>query len=196
MSLSQSRSSSEGQPVYENAAPNFFRRLKADTKGATAVEFAIVGAPFLMLLFGIIAVGLYFFTVFSLEYAVDQASRVIRTGQAQQSGLTAAQFRQKVCDYLPKHMECSTKVFVNVKSFPNSSDITTASLPKCLNSNGTIKQSGDYVPGDINVVVLVWACYEWTMAKFPWINLGDMANGSRLIQATTTFRTEPYANPQ
>jgi hypothetical protein len=44
------------------------------------------------------------------------------------------------------------------------------------------------------MVVLVWACYEWDMAKFPWVNFGDMANGSMLVQATTTFRTEPYTN--
>ena len=56
-----------------------------------------------------------------------------------------------------------------------------------------MNESQSYAPGQENVVVLAWLCYEWTMAKnIPWLNLSNMGNGSRLIQATTTFRTEPY----
>lgn len=170
------------------------RRLKSNDDGATAIEFAMVVGPFLMLLFGIIAVGLYFFTTFSLENAVEQAARVIRTGQAQQSGMNGEQFKAKVCEYVPGHIDCAGKIYVNVKSFTNSADIHESDLPKCLDSSGNLRRSADYVPGGSSVVVLVWLCYEWDMAKFPFINLGDMANGSRLIQATTTFRTEPYTN--
>jgi Flp pilus assembly protein TadG len=170
------------------------RSFNRNADGTTAIEFAMVGAPFMALLFGIIAVGLYFFTVFSMENAVEQASRIIRTGQAQQTGLTPQQFKDKLCEYVPGHIDCANKVFVNVKSFANSSDITAASLPKCLDGDGNLKTSSDFVPGTQNVVVLVWVCYEWEMAKFPYINLGDMGNGSMLVQATTTFRTEPYTN--
>jgi Flp pilus assembly protein TadG len=170
------------------------RRLRNDTDGVTAIEFAMVAMPFFAMLFGIIAVGLYFFTVFSMENAVEQASRIIRTGQAQQAGLTPQDFKNKVCEFVPAHIDCQGKVFVNVKSFPNSSDITPQSLPKCLDGNGDLNRTAEYVPGTQNMVVLVWACYEWDMAKFPWINFGDMANGSMLVQATTTFRTEPYTN--
>jgi hypothetical protein len=39
----------------------------------------------------------------------------------------------------------------------------------------------------------VTVCYEWELAgKIPFLNLANMANGSALIQASTTFRTEPY----
>ena len=64
----------------------------------------------------------------------------------------------------------------------------------CLNAAGQINSTQAFTPGTQNAVVLVWLCYEWDMAKFPWINFGNMANGSMLIQATTTFRTEPYTN--
>ena len=172
--------------------PALLRRLRKDERGVTAIEFAMVAGPFLMLLFGIVGVGLYFFTTFSLENAVEQAARVIRTGQAQQAGMTDAQFKAKVCEFVPGHIDCQGKVFVNVKSFPDSDSITNATIPKCLDNLGNLKTSGDYVPGGASAVVLVWVCYEWDTMKLPWISLGDMANGSRLIQATTTFRTEPY----
>lgn len=171
------------------------KRWRADESGATAVEFGMVITPFMFLLFGIIAIGLYFFTVFTLENAVEQASRQIRTGAAQQSGLTADQFKTALCSYLPGNMACDGSLQVNVKNYPNSASITAASLPTCLDSGGNLSATSSYTPGGANVIVLVWVCYEWTLAgKIPLLRLGDMANGSALIQATTTFRTEPYTN--
>jgi Flp pilus assembly protein TadG len=43
--------------------------------GATAVEFALVLPPFLMLLFGIISASLVVYTAASLHYAVEGAAR-------------------------------------------------------------------------------------------------------------------------
>jgi Flp pilus assembly pilin Flp len=170
-------------------------RLRRDETGATAVEFGLVALPFLMMLFGIIAVGLYFFTTFTLENAVEQASRQIRTGQAQQAGLNSDQFRSAVCNNLPGNMPCDSSIQVNVQNYPDSASITPDSLPQCLDAGGNLSAASNYAPGGSNVIVLVWVCYEWKLAgKIPLLRLGNMGNGSRLIHATTTFRTEPYAN--
>lgn len=169
-------------------------RWRTDTRGVTAIEFAMVATPFLMMLFGIIGVGLYFFTTFTLENAVEQASRLLRTGQAQQAGYTEAQFKTKVCEYVPSHVDCAGKVTVNVLSFPDT-NITPDSLPNCLTSTNGLSGATAYDPGGASEVVLVWVCYEWELAsKIPFLKLGNMANGSRLIQATTVFRSEPYEN--
>ena len=76
------------------------RRLRADQSGFTAVEFAAVALPFVMLLFGTISVCLFYFTNFTMENAVWQASRAIRTGQFQQglggyAGLSTDEDRKK-----------------------------------------------------------------------------------------------------
>ncbi|MEZ5854749.1 MAG: TadE/TadG family type IV pilus assembly protein [Hyphomicrobiaceae bacterium] len=168
-------------------------RWKADVTGVTAIEFAMVAVPFLMMLFGIIGVGLYFFTTFTLENAVEQASRLLRTGQAQTTGMSAAAFKNQVCEFVPGHIDCAGKVQVNVLSFADTTNITPASLPRCLDKTGALNGAAQYTPGGASQVVLVWACYEWELAgKIPFIKLGDMANGSRLIQATTVFRSEPF----
>ena len=45
----------------------------------------------------------------------------------------------------------------------------------------------------VGVAVLVTACYEWDLAKkLPFLLMGDLSNGSALIQASSVFRTEPY----
>ena len=67
----------------------FGKDFSRDERGFTAVEFAMVAMPFLMLLFGTIAVGLYFFTTFTLENAVEKAAhRILRqwlTGERDQA---------------------------------------------------------------------------------------------------------------
>jgi Flp pilus assembly pilin Flp len=183
-----------GQPYPRD----LLARWRADVSGVTAVEFGMVAWPFIVMLFGIIAVGLYFFTTFALENAVEQASRLLRTGQAQTAnngaGITSTQFKTKVCEFLPGFIDCN-KVQVNVKSFPDTTNITPAELPTCLGADGNLSGVTEYTPGGASEVVLVWVCYEWELAgkvANSWFSLGDMSNGSRLIQATTVFRTEPY----
>jgi Flp pilus assembly protein TadG len=170
-------------------------RWRQDTQGVTAIEFAMVSTPFLALLFGIIGVGLFFFTTFTLENAVEQAARLLRTGQAQEAGYTEAQFKNTVCGFVPSHVDCTGKVRVNVLSFPDTTDITPDALPNCLTGDDRLSGATQYNPGGPSQVVVVWACYEWELSsKIPFINLGNMAGGSRLIQATAVFRSEPYGS--
>ncbi len=165
---------------------------REDYSGATALEFAIVGMPFLMFLYGIIGVGLYFTTSFTLENGLEQASRLIRTGQAQKASMTDVQFKNKVCSYIPGFVDCQNKLIVNVRSFAEADMTPTVGRAECLN-NGSLTNLTTYSPGAANQVVLVTLCFEWEFAnKIPFIRLGEMNNGSRLIQAAAVFRTEPY----
>lgn len=179
------------------AAPrraSILARWGKDKDGATALEFAMVALPFFMMLFGIIGIGLYFFTIFAMENAVEQASRLIRTGQAQTVALTASGFKAQVCSLAPGFVDCDNALQVNVKSYADLTQVTAASFPKCLDAGGNLANTSTYSPGGASAIVMVWACYEWTLAaQIPFIRLGDMNNGSLLIQATTIFRTEPYS---
>ncbi len=181
--------------------------FSADQRGTTAIEFAMVIGPFLFLLFGIISVGFYFFVIFSLEHAVESAARVIRTGQAQTqtpNAMTPAEFKARVCAKLPPFMDCSSttnKIRINVKQFADFGSITTTTLPSCVDTGGNlIATTGQtYDPGTQSTVVLVNVCYEWdfatSMANIPyWISPASakLTSGSTLIQASTTFTSEPY----
>jgi Flp pilus assembly protein TadG len=170
------------------------RSFGANTDGYTAVEFGMVAPIFLMLLFGIIAVGLFFFTTFSLENAVDQAARLIRTGQAQEAGMTREQFKQKVCEMAPGYVDCAGKMRVNVVSGP---DPAALARPSCLDGGGALQPeaSSTYNTGGSGIYVLVTVCYEWELAsKIPFLHLGAMSNGSALIQASSAFKAEPYSS--
>jgi Flp pilus assembly protein TadG len=169
-------------------------RLARDDNGATAIEFAMVAMPFLMMLFGIIGVGLFFFTTFSLENAVEQASRPIRTGEAQTAGMTKDQFKTNVCGLLPDFVDCGGKLRINVQSY-NVGDAIVA--PACVDAGGALVPPAGtpYAVGTANQIMLVTACLQWTMASnIPFLKLGSMADGSALIQASTTFKIEPFTN--
>jgi hypothetical protein len=41
--------------------------------------------------------------------------------------------------------------------------------------------------------VLVTAFYEWELANYlPFLKVGQMSNGSRLVRASTAFKNEPF----
>src|SRR5690348_2732514 len=65
--------------------------------GANAVEFGMVVAPFLALVFHIIETALVFFAGQTLETAGLDSARLIMTGQAQTQGFSQAQYKNAVC---------------------------------------------------------------------------------------------------
>ena len=166
--------------------------LRRDQSGSTAIEFAMVSFPFLALLFGIIAVGLFFFTTFSLENAVEQASRQLRTGEAQTAGMTKAQFKADVCAPIQSYIDCAGKLRVNVQKY-NVGDAIVP--PTCTDAGGNLTPdaASAYLPGAANQIMLVTACLQWDLAgKIPFLTLSTMGNGAALIMASTTFKIEPY----
>ena len=51
------------------------RALLRDRRGATALEFAVVGSAFIMLMFGVVELGRYYFTVQSVRLLAGEAAR-------------------------------------------------------------------------------------------------------------------------
>jgi Flp pilus assembly protein TadG len=182
-------------------APALLRRWKRDESGVTAIEFAIVAMPFILLLLGIMWVSLFYFANFTLENAVWQAARAIRTGQVQQSqgafsgALTNEDrkqaFKLALCAKAPTFYDCNSKAVVIVQSNANFAGIAE---PNCT-SNGTLidQSAAAFDTGGSSSVVLVTVCYPWELAsKLPFFTFGNLADGSFLMQASVAFRTEPY----
>ena len=77
------------------------KKFRKDDGGATAVEFAFVGAPFLFLLLATMETGMTFFSEYAIQSATTTASRLIRTGQAQNGGFSASDFKERSQIFLP-----------------------------------------------------------------------------------------------
>ena len=162
-----------------------------NSSGATALEFAIVAGPFLLLLFGIFALALVYAGNMTLENAAEQGARLIRTGEAQTQSFDAARFKTEVCKYLTAPLSCGG-LKLDVRTFTN---FASADLTNPLDSSGNVKSGFGYAPGVGGDVVVVRAFYEWDLlAAMPTelIRLSNMTNGNRLLIATVAFRNEPF----
>src|SRR3954451_25360078 len=84
---------------------NACRAFVGDDRGATAVEFGLVAAPFLALIIALIQTFLVFFAQQLLESVVRQSARLVMTGQV--DTLSQADFKQKVCDQVRIFFTCS-----------------------------------------------------------------------------------------
>jgi Flp pilus assembly protein TadG len=173
-------------------ARRLLRRLWHRKDGSTAVEFALIVGPFLMLMMAIFETTIVYFASSTLEDAVDDAARQIRTGQVQVANMTAGQFRQLVCNGISTFLKCDASLVVDVRSF---SQFQNVSFPSPLNPDGTLKNNQQFSPGGAGDVVLVRVFYTWQITT-PMIGqtLSNMANNERLVEATTAFRNEPFGS--
>jgi Flp pilus assembly protein TadG len=168
------------------------RRFARRDDGIAAVEFGIVALPFFAMMFAIIETAMVFFASQVLETAVADTSRLIMTGQAQQSKLTAEQFKSAVCAKIPALFDCAGGLEIDVKTFTGFSSVSTT---KPIDANGNLQTSNfGYAPGKQGDVVLVRLMYQWPVytSLLGVDKLADLSNNKRLIMASAAFRNEPY----
>lgn len=170
--------------------PRLARRFVREEKGATAVEFALVAAPFLALLFAIMETAFVFFAGQTLEAATADSSRLIMTGQAQTAKFSKADFKTQVCNRIYGLFDCANGIHIDVKSYGSSAPAAPVSPVSNgqLNTGSMTYNTGG--PGDIVVVSLY---YEWPVyVTLLGNNLSNLSGNKRLLTATAVFRNEPY----
>jgi Flp pilus assembly protein TadG len=165
------------------------RRFARQQDGAAAVEFAMIAAPFLALIFAILETAMVFFAGQTLEAATADSARLILTGQAQTAGFSKTDFKTQVCNRISSLFDCNN-VYVDVKNYSNFSSVSTASpvVSGVLNTS-----SMAYTPGGPGCIVVVSLYYQWPIYVPSFgISLSNLNGGYRLLQATSVFRNEPY----
>ncbi len=165
-------------------------RFAGDRKGATAVEFAFVAAPFFILIFAILEIALIFFASAIIEDAVADAARDIRTGTLQNAGQTEEDFRATICTQIGTIADCS-RLRVDVRTFEN---FVGADMSSPTNDDGDLDEEGfTFDPGGSQDIVVVRVFYDWQLLGPGAINgLSNMPGNRRLISSATAFRNEPY----
>ncbi|WFU41571.1 pilus assembly protein [Bradyrhizobium sp. CB82] len=171
-----------------------WRAFFADRKGATAVEFALIGAPFIALLLAIIQTFLVFFAQQLLEQVVNQSSRAILTGQAQAQSMTQAQFANAVCKNVVILFDCKG-LMIDVQVASAWSSANTGLPTLTYDAQGNVTNTWQYSPGNQGDIVVVRVMYLWPVYLGPLgFNLANQMNGSRLIMASTAFMNESFVN--
>jgi Flp pilus assembly protein TadG len=165
------------------------RRLARREDGAAAVEFAMVAAPFLAMVFAILETAMVFFAGQALETAGADSARLIMTGQAQTAGYDQTKFKQAVCAKIYGLFNCAGGLQVDVKSYPAFANVPTT---KPI-TNGNLDNNFGYQPGGPGDIVVVKLMYQWPVyVSLLGLNLSDLSGGKRLLMSTVAFRNEPY----
>jgi Flp pilus assembly protein TadG len=167
------------------------RRFAKGEDGIAAVEFGMVAAPFLALMFAILETALVFFANQTLETAVADSARLIMTGQAQSSGFTQQQFKDAVCAKILGLFDCAGGIQLDVKTYTGFAAVSTANP---VDSNGNLQTSSfGFQPGNACDIVVVRLMYQWPVyVSLLGFNLADLAGNKRLLMATAAFRNEPF----
>jgi len=168
------------------------RPLVRSQDGATTVEFALLVAPFLALIFAIIQTAIVFFAGQTLETANAASARLIMTGQAQTQGFSQAQFKNAVCARIYGLFNCQGGLYVDVKTYTAFASINNSQLP--VDGNGNLQTGAfGYQPGGPGDIVVVRLIYQWPVyVSLLGLNLSDSSGSKRVIMSTVAFRNEPY----
>lgn len=161
--------------------------------GSSAVEFAFVGLPFFIMLFAIMEIGLVFVTDSILDNAMSQSARLVRTGQAAGSSMTAAQFKAAFCDRMGIFSgDCPDRASIDVRAL---NQFRSATPPDPM-ASGTSFDAGvlTYVTGQPGDLMLVRVWYRHPLiTPFLAQAMSRLKDGNAMLTATTAFRNEPYA---
>jgi Flp pilus assembly protein TadG len=171
------------------------RAFSRDERGVTAIEFAILGLPFFTIILAILETAMVFLAGQVLDSAVEDASRLIRTGQAQVADYGVPEFRSLVCDYTFGLFDCS-KIAIKVVKITNfASTTTTNDVWACDEEDDTCDWTVEetFEGGVGRDVIQVFAYYRWPLlVTLPYFNLKNQPDNYRLLAATRVFRNEPF----
>lgn len=170
-----------------------------DEKGATAVEFGLLALPFFMIIGAILETAVVFLSGQVLDAAVQDTSRLIRTGQVREMGITSVQdFKDQVCERLHGlFSDCDAlHVEVAVQATDRFSDITISAPIDFVNCK---KDACDWTRPEVfsagqgSSIVVVQVYYKWpTIVGLGGYHIGNLGDGSRLMSGTTVLRNEPF----
>lgn len=170
------------------------RQFARDDRGVTAVEFGLLALPFFTVIFAIIETAMMFFAQQILDSAIEDASRMVKTGQAQTSGYTITDFKNYMCGYTFGLFNCSN-ILVQVNTISTFASVVTApTVENCTSSTCTWSVTDVYSPGTGRSIVQVSAWYRWPLlVVLPYFNLKNQPDNYRLMSSIRVFKNEPYS---
>ena len=176
-------------------APLFARRrgLPGDRRGASAIEFAIVGPLLISMSCFSIEVGLDMFTQQALDYATMSAARQVQIGASQGTSATADAFKTNVlCPQLPGFLTCD-RVLVQINRVDDYYDTNAYKPP--AKPDGSVDQSAmpycNPGPATLMMVRAVYMAPVFTAYAFqPTTNFEGVA--ALPLTSTAALMTERF----
>ena len=165
-----------------------------DQRGATAVELGLLALPFFSIIGAILETSLVFLSGQVLESAVQDTSRLIRTGQSQGVIYNAADFKASVCDRLYGLFGNCSGLHVEVQTVLDFTSVAISPpFDRTCEADCQWTRPESYAPGVGTSFVVVQVYYKWPVI----LSIGDMTLANlpeqkRLLATSAVFRNEPF----
>lgn len=167
------------------------RGLARDERGVTAIEFGILAIPFFTIITATLETAMVFFAGQILDSAVEDASRLVRTGQAQ--SFSVADFRDYMCGYTFGLFDCDAVRLKVTRIGSFSAAEITPTVQTCDETGCSWAFEDTFEPGARRQVIQVSAYYRWPLFfNVPYFTLRNQPDNYRLLVATRVFRNEPF----
>jgi Flp pilus assembly protein TadG len=168
------------------------RRYLKDTRGAAALEFALVAGPLIFLICACIELALVILLSVTLDNATETASRTIRTGITTQTNTSQEEFKQLVCNNMGwLSSSCMSSLNIDVQTYDSFALAATPNDP--LDGDEIVASQFFYNISTGSKIQMVRAYYEWPLFT-PMLESGfrKLSNNDIVISATVVFRNEPF----
>lgn len=168
--------------------PKLLKRFKKEQDGVTAIEFAMLGMPFFLIITSIIEVSLFFFAGQYLDHSVDQVARKIRVGELKNLK-TAAEFKQVICNEASIMLKCN-EIKVDLKVVASYDDIGEDSPAPVA---GVLDDTEyGFAQAGASQIVQLTVHYKWpVLTNFVAQHWADLDDGA-LMSSVAAFRTEAF----
>ena len=174
------------------------RGFARDERGVTAIEFGILAVPFLTIILATLETAIMFLGMQVLDSALEDATRMVRTGRAQSAGYDATTLRNYMCDYTFRLFNCNS-IQLRVEVLPDFGSVVINPVvqtctPAVNPTTCTFNTPPAYNAGTARQVVQVSAYYRWPlMFAIPWFSLKNQPDNYFLMSAIRVFRNEPFS---
>jgi Flp pilus assembly protein TadG len=181
-------------PASKAVAParSLLARFVANTRGAVAIEFAMIALPFFLLIFSGIEVSLSFAAQQIMANATDDVARQLRTGQLRAADVAGNKLSTLICGKLLMPPRGCPDLFVDLQTYSTFANVPLT-LP--LTADGDVDHSKfKDAPGGTRTINQLRVFYRWpivTNILQPRITSAD-GQGKMLIFSSATWRNEPY----
>lgn len=166
------------------------RGFSSDEDGVTAIEFGLLALPFFAIIGAILETALVFLASQVLDAAVNDSSRVIRTGQAHAANYDSVAYRAAICNGLYGLFDCA-QLKIKVSPVANFSGANLGATTDPITGAWTVSENYNHGVG--TDIILVEAYYKWPIALNLFdFNLSNLPDNTRMLSAVRVFRNEPF----
>lgn len=159
------------------------RAFRDDVRGATAIEFALISPILFFSLLSLIEIGVMTMMSTSLDNAVIEASRRIRTGRSDAPS-SASGFEDLVCANMGGSIgDCRDRLVISVQKYTAFANAGAAA---------TSQPSGQFDKGGQNDIILVKANYKWPVITPMLLSAYPQQDMQVTLASRFAFKNEPF----